>query len=250
MDDDFIPILIFTTIGGFVLYAIIGALVRAPGALQQHKFQNLGNLRGRTLNSIIAEVGPPNSRSAAAGGRILCQWIAPGHHIALIFTGDICDGISHEYAASTNYIPASTPAAGLRETPTKPVPIPDTEEVASADAKCNCQHCNGHIAFPAEMAGQMFECPHCNRDTKLIIPPAELNQTVTCPCQHCGEQIEFESGDLVEENRLVLCPSCGFETKLFIPKTFTNELRKLVEYRNQGLFSQAEFEAAKKKLLA
>jgi hypothetical protein len=87
----------------------------------------------------------------------------------------------------------------------------------NAEAKCNCQHCNGHIAFPAEMAGQMFECPHCKRDTQLIIPPAESNQTVTCPCQHCGEQIEFESGDLEEENSLVPCPSCGLETRLFIP---------------------------------
>ena len=40
----------------------------------------------------------------------------------------------------------------------------------STEAKCNCQHCNGHIAFPAEMAGQMFECPHCKLETLLFIP--------------------------------------------------------------------------------
>ena len=42
----------------------------------------------------------------------------------------------------------------------------------SNEAKCICQHCSGHIAFPAEMAGQMFECPHCKLETLLFIPPA------------------------------------------------------------------------------
>lgn len=34
------------------------------------------------------------------------------------------------------------------------------------------------------------------------------------------------------------------------PATLTDELRKLAEFKNQGILSQAEFEAAKKKLLA
>ena len=40
----------------------------------------------------------------------------------------------------------------------------------SAEVKCNCQHCNGHIAFPAEMTGQTVSCPHCGLETKLIVP--------------------------------------------------------------------------------
>lgn len=40
----------------------------------------------------------------------------------------------------------------------------------STEAKCNCQFCNGHIAFPEEMAGQMSACPHCGLETKLFIP--------------------------------------------------------------------------------
>ncbi len=40
----------------------------------------------------------------------------------------------------------------------------------STEAKCNCQLCNGHIAFPAEMAGQTTACPHCGMETKLFIP--------------------------------------------------------------------------------
>ena len=99
MDDDFIPMLIGTLIGGFVLYAITKAFVRAPGAMMHRKFQKLGNLKGQHIASIIAAVGEPNSRSVAADGRVVCQWISTGYHIALIFTDNICDGITHEYAA-------------------------------------------------------------------------------------------------------------------------------------------------------
>jgi len=38
------------------------------------------------------------------------------------------------------------------------------------EAQCNCQYCNGHIAFPAEMAGQSINCPHCQLETLLFIP--------------------------------------------------------------------------------
>ena len=40
----------------------------------------------------------------------------------------------------------------------------------SNEAKCSCQFCNGHIAFSAEMTGQMVACPHCGLETKLFIP--------------------------------------------------------------------------------
>jgi hypothetical protein len=48
-------------------------------------------------------------------------------------------------------------------------------KIMSTEAKCSCQHCNGHIAFPTEMAGQMLICPHCGMETKLL-PPALQKQ--------------------------------------------------------------------------
>jgi hypothetical protein len=99
MDDSAFPIIIGTFFGGLVLYAIMNSLVRSPGASLRHKFQELGTIQGRTLHQIIAVVGPPNSRSVIGNGRVVCQWMATGYHVALIFTDDICDGISHEYAA-------------------------------------------------------------------------------------------------------------------------------------------------------
>jgi hypothetical protein len=38
------------------------------------------------------------------------------------------------------------------------------------NAKCPCQHCNGHIEFEPDQAGQTVVCPHCGLDTTLFIP--------------------------------------------------------------------------------
>ncbi len=42
--------------------------------------------------------------------------------------------------------------------------------------KCSCAHCAGHIEFPADAAGLSLPCPHCGRDTDLIVAlaPAPL----------------------------------------------------------------------------
>jgi hypothetical protein len=39
------------------------------------------------------------------------------------------------------------------------------------EAKCNCEHCDGSVLFPTEMAGQTIACPHCQLETQLVIPP-------------------------------------------------------------------------------
>ena len=52
----------------------------------------------------------------------------------------------------------------------------------SIESKCDCQHCGGHIAFPAEMAGQMFECPHCKIET-LLIPSTDKPAQQSAPVQ-------------------------------------------------------------------
>src|SRR5580700_9172220 len=41
-------------------------------------------------------------------------------------------------------------------------------------AKCVCQHCGGHIEFPAEGAGQKISCPHCQWPTVLLLPSAPV----------------------------------------------------------------------------
>lgn len=49
-----------------------------------------------------------------------------------------------------------------------------------------------------------------------INPPTP--RYVTCCCQSCDGNIEFDANELVEENSVISCPHCGHETKLSIPK--------------------------------
>jgi rRNA maturation protein Nop10 len=45
--------------------------------------------------------------------------------------------------------------------------------------KGECQHCGGHIEYPAELAGTTSQCPHCGQQTDLLLsaPPEEPSGT-------------------------------------------------------------------------
>ena len=84
-------------VGGLILYAIIKALVRAPGASLNTKFAQLGTLKGKTLQEITSVCGQPNSVSINADGNKVYQWLATGYHIVLLFdNNDICLGVASE----------------------------------------------------------------------------------------------------------------------------------------------------------
>ena len=84
-------------VGGLVLFGIISAVVKLPGMGMQKLFQDLGELKGKTLTEIQSKVGSPSSVSATGDGGTLRQWMATGYHIALIFDeNEICQGVSHE----------------------------------------------------------------------------------------------------------------------------------------------------------
>jgi hypothetical protein len=88
---------ILPLVGGLVLYGIVAALVKAPGQALHVKFVKLGQLKGKSKAEIVAAVGLPNSVSAVANEKTVCQWLATGYHIALLFDGDICEGVTHEF---------------------------------------------------------------------------------------------------------------------------------------------------------
>lgn len=44
--------------------------------------------------------------------------------------------------------------------------------------KGECQHCGGHLEFPAEMAGLPADCPHCGQQTDLLLAPPPQEPTV------------------------------------------------------------------------
>ena len=83
-------------LGGLIIHALMSAGVRAPGAALQKKFQNLGVLKGKTYSEITSVVGNPNSVSQS-NGMTICQWMATGYHIVLLFDGNnICLGVNSE----------------------------------------------------------------------------------------------------------------------------------------------------------
>ena len=97
-------ILIFlgTSVLGLIGYLIMNVMVRAPGSVLQSKFANLtkatnGVIAGKTYYEIVAACGAPSSVSPTGTGGKLCQWMATGYHIALIFDeNNVCTGVSHE----------------------------------------------------------------------------------------------------------------------------------------------------------
>ena len=68
------------------------------GPSLQNKFVRMGTLAGKTKAQIISVAGQPNSVSVLPGGKTLLQWMTTGYHIALTFNGEICEGVSHEFA--------------------------------------------------------------------------------------------------------------------------------------------------------
>ncbi len=91
---DFLPWLVGAIIVGGLITAAINA---EQGNSLASKFAALGTLTGRTQEEIIAAVGEaPTSVSVIGENQMLVQWQKQGYHIALAFTGDICDGVTHE----------------------------------------------------------------------------------------------------------------------------------------------------------
>lgn len=86
---EFFLISILTTVGGLILYAIMGAVVKAPGTLLATKFATLGDMSGKTYDEIKKIVGAENSISSTvneAGETVkIRQWISAGYHITLLF---------------------------------------------------------------------------------------------------------------------------------------------------------------------
>ncbi len=85
-------------VGAIVVGGLITAATRnVQGNALATKFAELGTLTGKTQQEIIAAVGEhPTSVSALGENQTLVQWQKENYHIALAFTGDICDGITHE----------------------------------------------------------------------------------------------------------------------------------------------------------
>lgn len=79
----------FWGIGG-VVYAIIAAGNAIPARRLRRNFGRIGDPCGKTMAEIVTAAGPPHSTSDEGEGRLLCQWIVPDYHVALMFQDDRC----------------------------------------------------------------------------------------------------------------------------------------------------------------
>ena len=79
--------------------------------------------------------------------------------------------------------------------------------------KTDCEHCDGSIEYPSELAGQTIECPHCHQMTTLptpfMAPPPAAPPVLPPPppmrsTRH-GEEVLFsEAGIVVSKSRFVV----------------------------------------------
>ena len=97
-----------------IVIALVVGIVNWLNQPSRGKIERLGDIRGKSLEQVIASAGLPQSYSAQGGGKLLAQWIAPGIHVALLFEykgahdGDgrnidahrhefICLGVTHQF---------------------------------------------------------------------------------------------------------------------------------------------------------
>ena len=50
--------------------------------------------------------------------------------------------------------------------------------IGTKHLKGECQHCGGHLSFPAEGIGLTATCPHCGQETELFLATPKQESTV------------------------------------------------------------------------
>ena len=61
----------------------------------RHKFEQLGEVTGRSVDEVIRQVGNPNRRMPAGHGRELLMWRRMNFQVILRFTDGVCDGMDY-----------------------------------------------------------------------------------------------------------------------------------------------------------
>jgi hypothetical protein len=85
---------LLTVLGYLLALSIVLALVYAAKSIRlQNRFRRLGVLKGRSLDEIVRSAGPPNNHAKLGEGREILEWRRVGFHLALSFTGGVCDGV-------------------------------------------------------------------------------------------------------------------------------------------------------------
>lgn len=89
------------TLAIFLVVALLASIATAyAGAVRsrklRRKFEELGQIPGRSVEEIIKHVGPPNVREKIHAGREMLQWRRINFQVILAFTNGVCDGVDYE----------------------------------------------------------------------------------------------------------------------------------------------------------
>lgn len=89
---------------------------------------------------------------------------------------------------------------------------------APLEAKCSCQQCGNHIAFPIDLVDCVVDCPHCSQKTPLSLqaPPqtsstehpstTELISAFACPVRRTRAGFFYQLGLLLVAGMMVFLP--------------------------------------------
>ncbi len=78
--------------GYLIWYFVLGGKGKAIKA----KFQQVGNLRGKTFDQIVAFAGKPVKATNYPGGKMIAIFGHIGYNVTLIFQNGICQGVNNE----------------------------------------------------------------------------------------------------------------------------------------------------------
>jgi Zn-dependent protease with chaperone function len=81
-----------------------------------------------------------------------------------------------------------------------------TGMAATLYAKCDCEHCGNHIAFPAGLAGSVIVCPHCQQQTTLNLGAPK---SAPAPGELTGAEIINAFGPPVSRTRVSVFYQAG-----------------------------------------
>jgi len=117
-----------------------------------------------------------------------------------------------------------------------------------------CQHCAGHLEFPAEMVGLPTPCPHCGQQTELllVVPPEEsaiprkallwtFSAMVVLGLGFGGALIDLKRAQRLAERQRQQAPATMLPTELAISQT-EGETKKESAAENGFVVSEIKLE--------
>jgi hypothetical protein len=138
-----------------VIVCFIAWLTTKSSQSMSSKFAQLGDVRGKTLEQVVAAAGLPSSYSALGPGKMLAEWTKAGFHLALsfLYTGSqdsdwsmidqhradyVCQGMIHQSGYTSSPTQAEAPQT----------PMPSDRKSSTRSRYCTYQNAGWERSSP------------------------------------------------------------------------------------------------------